>query len=90
MVVIVVLTLHGVLLESHNDESQEFFEYKDLDDDNDDLANARDDVLRTVTNIYTNRKTELSEHFRLIGGGKNALDLEMGRSKVPNKMDVVT
>ncbi|PON90357.1 hypothetical protein TorRG33x02_138260 [Trema orientale] len=68
----------------------EFFEYKDLDEDNDDLANMRDSILRTVADIYSNWNTELNEHFKLIGGGKNTLDLAMARSRVPNEMDVAT
>ncbi|PON53910.1 hypothetical protein PanWU01x14_199070, partial [Parasponia andersonii] len=103
MVVMVVLTLYGILPKSLSDASQsvpaeqkgkiihvveEFFEYIDLDDDNDDLANVRDGTLRTAANIYNNWRTELNKYFTLIRGDKNALDLAMPRFKVPNEMDV--
>ncbi|PON85870.1 hypothetical protein TorRG33x02_183340, partial [Trema orientale] len=61
-----VLTLLNVLRESFSDASQDFFEYEDLDNDSDDLANVRNNILKTVADIYINRKTELNEHFRLV------------------------
>ncbi|PON50324.1 hypothetical protein PanWU01x14_224100 [Parasponia andersonii] len=69
---------------------EESFEYKDLDDDNDDLANVRDGIPRTVADIYSNQKNELNKYFTLSGGNKNALDLATTLSKVPNQMDAAT
>ncbi|PON38039.1 hypothetical protein TorRG33x02_345980 [Trema orientale] len=68
----------------------DFFEYKDLDDDCDDLAHVRDGILRIAADIYSNWKSDLNEHFRLIGGDKNAFHLVKPRSKVPNEMDAAT
>ncbi|PON56624.1 hypothetical protein PanWU01x14_180370, partial [Parasponia andersonii] len=46
-----------------------------------------DDILKIVTDIYNNWNTKLNEHFRLVVGNKNTLDLATTCSKVPNEMN---
>ncbi|PON86381.1 hypothetical protein TorRG33x02_178330 [Trema orientale] len=69
---------------------EEFFKYNDLVKRDGDLANVREGIRRTTTDIYCNWKTDLNEHFKLIGSDKNALDINEACSIMHKEMDTAT